>query len=138
MKKNITKILSIFMLSALVVTGCSAGTTVTTSGATIAAITTAAATMPTTTTAMTTTPTTTTAAKFELTVAELAKFNGKNGQPAYVAIDGIIYDVTNDSQWVDGQHKGFMAGKDLSVEIKSVSHGMGVFEGVPQVGTIKK
>ena len=28
------------------------------------------------------------------TAEELAKYNGQNGQPAYVAIDGTVYDVS--------------------------------------------
>lgn len=164
MKKNITKILSIIMLSALVVTGCSTTPTVTTGAATTTAgtmaTTTAAATtitMPTATTAATTTtpavtttaattatkPATTTAAgttagKLELTLAELAKFDGKNGQPAYVAVDGVIYDVSNESEWKGGKHEGYSAGKDLTADMKASPHGMGVLKSVPIVGTIKK
>jgi predicted heme/steroid binding protein len=56
------------------------------------------------------------------TVAELAKFNGQNGQPAYVAVDGVVYDVSNSSFWTGGVHnvcpQNSMAGKDLSEAIK--------------------
>ena len=29
------------------------------------------------------------------TLAQLAQYDGQNGQPAYVAVDGVVYDVTN-------------------------------------------
>ena len=33
------------------------------------------------------------------TIEELAKFDGKNGRPAYVAVNGMVYDVTNNRAW---------------------------------------
>ncbi len=33
----------------------------------------------------------------ELTLKELSKYNGENGKPAYIAVNGIIYDVTNEA-----------------------------------------
>jgi len=33
------------------------------------------------------------------TEAELSKYNGRNGNPAYVAVNGIVYDVTNIAAW---------------------------------------
>ena len=73
-----------------------------------------------------------------LTLEELARFNGKDGQPAYIAVDGIIYDVTESRAWKDGMHNGFEAGKDLTEEIKTVSpHGIGKLEGITQVGKLK-
>ena len=30
---------------------------------------------------------------------ELAKYNGQGGQPAYVAVDGVVYDVTGVAAW---------------------------------------
>lgn len=56
------------------------------------------------------------------TLAELAQFNGKNGNPAYVAVDGVVYDVTDSSLWPEGKHTpcnlDAIAGKDLSDVIK--------------------
>ena len=78
------------------------------------------------------------AAALELTVDELAEYNGMDGQPAYIAVDGVIYDVSNVSQWKNGQHNGFSAGKDLTEEIKTKSpHGISKLTGLPVVGTLK-
>lgn len=78
-----------------------------------------------------------TASPIELTVEELAKFNGKDGQPAYVAVDGIIYDVTESAPWKNGDHNGFEAGKDLTKEIKGQSpHGIGKLDKVIEVGKL--
>lgn len=33
------------------------------------------------------------------TTEELAKYNGKDGQPAYVAYEGNVYDVSNVKEW---------------------------------------
>lgn len=73
----------------------------------------------------------------ELTLEELAKFNGKDGARAYVAVDGIIYDMTDSPMWKNGDHNGFEAGKDLTDAIKNQSpHGTGKLSGVPEVGKL--
>ena len=46
------------------------------------------------------------------TVTELAKFDGKNGNPPYVAVDGIVYDMTG--VFKDGFHYSHFAGKELT------------------------
>ena len=74
-----------------------------------------------------------------LTLDELAAYNGTNGKPAYIAVDGIIYDVTNDPSWKSGTHKGFAAGTDLTTAIREQSkHGTSKLEGLPVVGKIKQ
>lgn len=76
--------------------------------------------------------------KQDLTLEELKKYNGQNGNPAYVAVDGIIYDVTNAQGWRNGQHKdGVTGGKDLSKEIGSAPHGKDVLVGLPVIGKLK-
>lgn len=52
-----------------------------------------------------------------LTLDELLKFDGSNNNPAYVAVDGIIYDVSNSKTWLEGVHYGLVAGRDLTDEI---------------------
>ena len=75
--------------------------------------------------------------QLELTLAELATYNGKDGQPAYIAVDGVVYDVTESDAWKNGKHNGFEAGKDLTEEIKNQSpHGVSKLEGVTAIGVI--
>lgn len=45
-------------------------------------------------------------------LSELAKYNGKNGQSAYVAVDGVVYDMTN--VFANGAHYGHIAGTELT------------------------
>lgn len=70
------------------------------------------------------------------TLEELAVFNGKNGQPAYVAVDGVVYDVTNNKGWIEGQHNGYTAGVDLTEAIKAAPHGLNALKDVPVVGKL--
>ena len=55
----------------------------------------------------------------EFTLEELEGFDGKNGNSAYVAVDGTIYDVTESSFWRSGNHFGVQAGKDLTEQFYS-------------------
>ncbi len=72
------------------------------------------------------------------TIEELATYTGQDGNPAYIAVDGIVYDVTNISQWRNGIHNGFEAGRDLTEEIKTISpHGVSKLKGVPVVGKLQ-
>ena len=47
-----------------------------------------------------------------MTRDELAKYNGQAGQPAYVAVEGVIYDVSAKPAWQGGRHHGNLAGQD--------------------------
>ena len=65
---------------------------------------------------------------------ELATFNGQNGQPAYVAVNGIVYDVSDKKAWTDGKHDGHIAGQDLTDALLNVSPpGDSVLKGLPVV-----
>ena len=73
----------------------------------------------------------------ELTLDQLKQYDGKNGNPAYIAVDGVLYDVTNVSQWKNGGHEGYSAGNDLTDAIKNSSpHGTSKLKGVPVVGKL--
>ncbi|HEY5562106.1 MAG TPA: cytochrome b5 domain-containing protein [Clostridiaceae bacterium] len=72
------------------------------------------------------------------TVSELSKYDGKNGNSSYVAIDGVVYDVTNARAWRNGNHQGgAVAGKDLSKLISMSPHGSSVLANLPIVGKLQ-
>lgn len=74
-----------------------------------------------------------------LTLEELAQYNGQDGMPAYVAIDGVIYDMSAIAPWAGGKHNGHIAGTDLTEDLKTRSpHGVRVLEILPKVGTVKE
>lgn len=68
------------------------------------------------------------------TTSELAQYNGKNGNPAYVAVDGVVYDLT--TLFVRGIHHGYSAGQDLSQAFHS-QHYESVLNGYPIVGKLQ-
>ncbi|MDO5689103.1 MAG: cytochrome b5 domain-containing protein [Tissierellia bacterium] len=73
----------------------------------------------------------------EFTLEELKTYNGRDGNRAYVAVDGIVYDLTDSSLWKDGRHNGFEAGADLTTAIKEESpHGVSKLTGMPVVGKL--
>jgi len=75
----------------------------------------------------------------EFTAEELSSFNGKEGNPVYIAFEGRVYEVTKSRLWLKGLHMNrHPAGRDLSAEISAAPHGTEVFERYPQIGTIKK
>ncbi|MGC6176201.1 cytochrome b5 domain-containing protein [Lacrimispora sp. 38-1] len=69
------------------------------------------------------------------TPEQLSKYDGKNGAPAYVAVNGVVYNVTNNRLWSGGNHFwGLSAGRDLSVEFASCHPGAMVLSVLPVVG----
>ncbi len=74
----------------------------------------------------------------EFTSNELESFNGKKGDIYYVSYEGKVYDVSQSSFWIDGEHLGsHLAGKDLTREMSEAPHGAEVFDEFDQVGTLK-
>jgi predicted heme/steroid binding protein/uncharacterized membrane protein len=75
----------------------------------------------------------------KFTSEELSSFNGKDGNPVYIAFEGKIYDVSKSPLWPSGSHmKRHPSGKDLTGEISAAPHGPEVFDRYPQVGILKK
>jgi predicted heme/steroid binding protein/uncharacterized membrane protein len=69
----------------------------------------------------------------------LSRFNGKDGQPAYIAHKGRIIDVSASKFWKTGLHMNrHAAGRDLTADIQAAPHGPEVLDRYPQAGTLKK
>lgn len=57
------------------------------------------------------------------TLEQLSQYNGKDGKPAYVAVNGTVYDVTNSAVWAAATHFGLQAGNDLTQSFASCHGG---------------
>ena len=53
----------------------------------------------------------------KFTKETLSNYNGKNGRPAYIAFNGTVYDVTNNTHWLNGENNGIHAGCDVSLDL---------------------
>jgi predicted heme/steroid binding protein len=69
------------------------------------------------------------------TLTELAKYNGKNGQPSYIAVDGVVYDVS--TLFINGTHRGCSAGQDVTSQFYSY-HIKSILSGYTIVGSLQK
>lgn len=76
------------------------------------------------------------------TAEELKKFDGKNGRPVYVAVDGVVYDLSQVKYWKGGGHMNMhKAGEDLSNDIKNrapkhIHKGGKILSRYPKVGVL--
>lgn len=69
------------------------------------------------------------------TLSELAQYNGKDGKPAYVAVNGVVYNVSSNRLWSGGNHFwGLTAGRDLTTEFETCHPGAMVLNVLPIVG----
>lgn len=74
-----------------------------------------------------------------MTLEELEQYDGQNGQKAYIAYKGNVYDVTSSPLWKDGIHKKMhKAGLDLTDVLKNAPHGEEVFTRFTIVDTLDK
>lgn len=73
----------------------------------------------------------------EFTIEELAENNGAGGKPAYVAVNGIVYDVSNEATWGGGTHFGLYAGKDVTNEFARCHGGSEILKNLTKVGILK-
>lgn len=68
---------------------------------------------------------------------ELHANDGQEGRPAYVAKDGVVYDVSASLMWRSGQHmRRHDAGNDLTADFPAAPHDESVLQRVPRVGTL--
>lgn len=66
----------------------------------------------------------------------LARYNGQNGYPSYVAINGVVYDVTNIPQWAGATHFSLTPGKDLTPEYTLCHNMREILYKLPTVGNM--
>ena len=74
----------------------------------------------------------------KFTEKTLAQYNGKNGNPAYVAYKRKVYDVSASFHWKDGIHQVLhRAGVDLTGALEQAPHGGEFLEKFSVVGIMK-
>lgn len=75
-----------------------------------------------------------------ITSAQLSQNNGKSGAKCWVAINGTVYDVSNNKEWRNGEHVPSngraKCGRDESSSIGASPHGSSVLSSLPTVGTL--
>jgi len=66
---------------------------------------------------------------------ELKQSDGKGGRPAYIALNGKVYDVTGSYLWTNGEHQGeYFAGHDLTSTLANAPHSEEKLDNFKQVG----
>ena len=71
------------------------------------------------------------------TLDGLSPFDGKDGRPAYLAYQGIVYDVTASRLWKNGSHvTKHAAGNDLTEFLKTAPHGEDKILAMPRAGRL--
>ena len=71
------------------------------------------------------------------TKEELRKYDGMDGNTAYVAYEGKVYDVSPSFHWKRGIHQvTHHAGCDLTEALKGAPHGRDMLDRFPIVGEL--
>lgn len=74
------------------------------------------------------------------TETELSMFNGVDGERCLVGVNGIVYEISNSSFWLNGIHTKSegkaSCGKDLSDEITDAPHGVAILTTSPSVSRV--
>lgn len=74
-----------------------------------------------------------------MTREELASYDGRDGRPAYAAVNGKIYDFTGSKLWPAGNHmQQHQAGQDLTEALLKAPHIRAVVERFPVVGQLEE
>ncbi len=75
--------------------------------------------------------------KREFTREELRRYDGTGHAQAYVAYEGIVYDVSTSFLWQNGRHQALHdAGQDLTEALESAPHGPELLKRCPRVGIL--
>jgi len=70
------------------------------------------------------------------TPTQLALRNGQDKPQVWVALNGVIYEVTLSRLWRNGKHYEHWAGQDLTDELKDAPHTEKVFDKFKPVGRL--
>lgn len=74
----------------------------------------------------------------QFTIEELSKYDGTGNNPAYAAVNGIVYDLSLSKAWGGGTHFGLYAGKDLTGEFNRChKNSESILKDLPKVGILK-
>lgn len=68
------------------------------------------------------------------TIDEVSKYNGEDGNPSYIAIKGIVYDISNIAILKNGKHHGVTGGKDVT---KIFPHDINILKRAKVVGKLE-
>ncbi|EOR94628.1 hypothetical protein ADIARSV_2226 [Arcticibacter svalbardensis MN12-7] len=71
------------------------------------------------------------------TRSQLALRNGQDKPQIWVALNGVIYDVTESRLWKNGTHYEHWAGQDLTEELADAPHTELVFLRFKKIGQIR-
>jgi predicted heme/steroid binding protein len=71
-----------------------------------------------------------------MTLATLATYNGKSGQPAYIAFEGTVFDVSSIANWKSGSHHGVKAGTDITDVFASSPHSKSILKLAVVIGKL--
>ncbi len=71
------------------------------------------------------------------TLEELSYYNGAGDRPAYVAVNGVVYDLSRRIGWAGGTHFGLYSGNDLTSEFTTCHRGLeSILEQLPVAGIL--
>lgn len=73
-----------------------------------------------------------------ISLQELVKNDGSGDNPAFVAVNGDVYDLSASPFWKYGEHMAeHYAGRDLTEALKSAPHGIEMLERYKKVGELE-
>ncbi|HEY5587656.1 MAG TPA: cytochrome b5 domain-containing protein [Candidatus Paceibacterota bacterium] len=72
----------------------------------------------------------------KFTLEELSKYNGIGGKAAYVAINGIVYDVSSIQSWAGGVHHGVSAGSNATEYFNTCHGDSKILDKLPKIGVV--
>lgn len=72
------------------------------------------------------------------TTEELERYDGKEGRPAYIAVEGSVYDISsNINEWTEGVNSTIIPGTDVTTHICRNYGNTNVMKDVPVIGKLQ-